>query len=70
MTKYVEWVQPYDEYCDIPQILRLTLEDAVKVQKRALVKSGNASFQYESDEQALDDFVCVHWAKIVENHES
>ena len=67
MTKYVEWVEPFwNEYPDVPVILRLTVEDAIIVQKASLEKSGNKTFKYESDEDALDDFVVIHWGNIVE----
>ncbi len=66
MTKYVEWVEPYDEHCDITQILRLSVEDAIKAQKRS-ANIRNPLFEFDSDERALEDFIVVHWANIVED---
>lgn len=62
--KYVEWIEPYDNETDTTLICRLTVEDAIKAQRHhAFAQKG---FVYETEQQALDDFVTVHWAKIVE----
>jgi hypothetical protein len=65
MTKYVEWIEPFDASGSIALICRLTVEDAIKWQQGAPERAGNKVFKYESDEQALEDFVTVHWARIV-----
>lgn len=62
MTKYVEWDEPYDGEQDPPHVLlRMTIEDAVRAMRRK-----DKYNQYQSDEQALDDFIVIHWARIVE----
>jgi hypothetical protein len=66
VTSYVEWIEPFDTSGSIPLICRLTVEDAIKFQLGAPERAGNTVFKYESDEQALDDFMAVHWARIVE----
>ena len=65
MTKYVEWVQPNELYPDIMETIQISVEDAIKVQRRN-VSSSHPAFLYRDDAQALDDFVCGRWAKIVE----
>lgn len=63
MTQYVEWVEPWSTDFKETLILRLTLKDTISVQKKQAAKIG---YKYESDQKALEDFMMVHWAKIVE----
>jgi len=41
--------------------IRVTAAEAI-AQQRALVASVRPDFSYESDEQALEDFITVNWA--------
>jgi hypothetical protein len=59
--KYIEWLEPYDKE-GTPVICRMKYEDVAKVQ-RAKDK------RYVSDEQAVDDFIVIHWAQIKEYRE-
>lgn len=42
----------------------LTVAEAIERQRAAVAASRVArpGFQYESDEQALEDFITIHWA--------
>ena len=42
----------------------VTVAEAIERQRAALAASKVArpGFQYESDEQALEDFIAIHWA--------
>ena len=65
MTKYVKWVEPYDSDANGCVELRMTVEDVIKCQ-RAHVALVRPDFKYESDEQALQDFITVHWGEIID----
>lgn len=65
MTKYVKWIEPYDADANGCMEIRMTVEDVIKCQ-RARVAQVKPEFVYESDEQALFDFIAVHWASVVE----
>ena len=58
MTKYVEWVEPYSDGAET-LFLRMSFADIASARRRAEPR-------YESDEQAVEDFLIVHWGKIVE----
>jgi hypothetical protein len=60
MAKYVEYEEPaYDrDGIVINQTIRLKVEDAARLMQ--LTYPGT----YETDEEALDDFIVVHWATI------
>lgn len=68
MTKYVEWSEPW-QYGDlgfqhVECISRMKVEDAITYQHGyASQKYGHA---YDSDEDALYEFMTIRWAKIVE----
>jgi hypothetical protein len=48
-----------------PVTKRCTIEKAVAAQKEAAARV-HPNFKYESDEQALSDFLVVHWADVEE----
>lgn len=54
---WVEWVEPFNADSD-PVYLRVEKSVAIKTQKTL--------HAYDSDQNALDDFVTVHWAKLFE----
>lgn len=68
MTKYVEFDQPWQygdgqfDYINVSH--RVTVADAVKWQRVKVVGSGY-TLEY-SDEQCLEDFLMIYFAKIVE----
>jgi hypothetical protein len=41
--------------------IRVTAAEAI-AQQRATAASVRPDFSYESDEQALEDFITIHWA--------
>ena len=59
MTIYAVWDQPFfmDPLTNVQ--CRMTFEDVVKWQR-------HREPRYETDEQAFDDFLVVHWATKVE----
>lgn len=52
----------HEEPSDNGKVVRVerTTEEAIAYQKAAA--AALKDFQYESDQQALDDYVTVHWA--------
>lgn len=47
--------------CDGEVIVTITLEEAV-ARQRAAAASSRPDFSYASDQEALDDFMSIHWA--------
>jgi len=64
LTDYVEWVEPFFE--SEPVIMKITVATAIRFQKAAAARI-NKNFVYKSDEEALEDFLVVHWAKLINN---
>lgn len=58
MSQYVEWVEPYGDGAEAV-IMQMSCEDVAKWQRRREPR-------YTSDQEAIDDFVVVHWGKIIE----
>lgn len=58
--KYVEWVEPYGGDSCIPVICRMRLPDIVRVQIEKNPLYGSFA------ERAIEDFIAVYWARIVE----
>lgn len=56
--QWVEWVEPYGPN-DEPCWRRTSAQTAIKVAKLVAAKHNHT---YQSDEQALADFMAVHWA--------
>jgi len=60
--KYVCWVDPFGPNCD-PVYTFAEPSTVIKIQRAVAEKSG---FDYPSDDAALDDFLVVHWASLVD----
>lgn len=43
----------------------ISREDAIRIQREAVARS-HPEFNYSSDEQALEDFMTIHWAWLVQ----
>jgi hypothetical protein len=61
MTKWIEWIEPFVD--SEPVYLRVSPETAILSMKKSTASIG---FTYKSDQDALDDFIIGHWAKIIE----
>lgn len=64
MTRYVEWNEPYDNEATANLICRLAVEDVIRVQCAHAFDV--ARHIYTSDDEAVLDFMAVHWGRIVE----
>lgn len=61
----VEWVEPFGPD-DQPAFIRVAKSTAVAYQKHnASIKK----YTYETDEDALIDFMVVHWATLVKGNQ-
>lgn len=61
LDDFVEWVEPFIE--SEPVYMRVSVAIAIKYQKHK-AKSLHG-YIYATDDEALEDFVVVHWAKII-----
>lgn len=59
MTKYAVWDQPFSMEPLTNVESWMSFEDVVKWQR-------HREPRYETDEQAFDDFLVVHWGRMVE----
>ena len=62
-SRWVEWIEPFGPanepvYCCVPESTAIAAQKAAAAQIRA-------GFVYPNDEEALMDFVVVHWAQFV-----
>lgn len=60
----VEWSEPFSSDGDEHLICRMTFADVATYQKRH-VKKITANFKYKSDAHAVDDFIVIHWASVI-----
>ena len=63
MISWVEWIEPFIE-TDAgtePVYCRVSVKAAVA---RAQLVAREMGHEYTSDQEALDDFVAVHWATV------
>jgi len=60
--RYLVWNYPKED--DTVGYEKRTEAEAIAYQREYALKKHN--FTYESDEQALDDYICVNWAYWVE----
>jgi hypothetical protein len=58
---WIEWIEPFGPNNE-PVYCRVPTSTAIAVAKYIAAKQGH---MYESDQDALDDFIIVHWATIV-----
>lgn len=61
-AKWVEWIEPFGPNSE-PVFCRVRPEVAIAVSKRTAGMI-NPDYVYESDQDAFEDFVIVHWAYI------
>jgi hypothetical protein len=59
-VRYVEWIEPF--WGSEPVYMRVSESTAIGHQ-RAVARQSN--HEYGNDQDALDDFLSVHWAQIV-----
>lgn len=60
----VEWVEPFGPN-DEPAFIRIARSTAIAQQKHSALLGG---YVYNNDEEALIDFIVVHWASVVEGN--
>lgn len=65
--KWVKWIEPFDGYGAEALHCKVSIENAIASAKRSAASRGYA---YIRDEDALNDFITVHWAYIEDDDES
>ena len=60
--RWIDWIEPFGPE-NQPVYMRVPESTAVAVSKTIAASKGHTS---ANDQQALDDFVTVHWAKVIE----
>jgi hypothetical protein len=55
-------IGPDDAYVDTE--IRMSAKDAIRI-AYAQANSAKTGFVYESEKEALDDFMVIHWADVV-----
>jgi hypothetical protein len=62
MTRWVEWSEPWPIHGttkSVEEVRRMRWADVARVQRAREPR-------YVSDETAVEDFIAIHWAKVVE----
>ncbi len=59
----VRYIQPADNEDGFEEII-VSIREAIEIQKATAAKV-NPNFTYENDEQALQDYLTIHWAEII-----
>lgn len=59
----VRYIQPADNEDGFEEII-VSIREAIEIQKATAAKV-NPGFVYKDDEQALQDYLTVHWAEII-----
>lgn len=59
--KHVIYTVPDSDMTEV--LIKISVEEAILNQKCA---AGEYGYVYESDEEALEDFISIHWAQVIE----
>lgn len=62
--KMIEWVEPIGPNSE-PVYCRISEKTAIAVQRSSGMQA--KGFVYESDAEAIEDFMIVHWAQTIED---
>ena len=60
----IKYIQPYPNSSE-PEEVIVTREEAIRIQREHVARV-RPDFTYKSDEQALEDYMTIHWAWVVE----
>jgi hypothetical protein len=59
----VRYIQPADNEDGFEEVI-VTINEAIRLQREYVAKV-RPDFVYKDDEQALQDYLTVHWAEII-----
>jgi len=62
-AKWVEWIEPFGPNNE-PVYCRVRPDVAISTAKHAAL-SADSKYEYKRDQDAFEDFVVVHWARII-----
>lgn len=57
----IRHIQPADNEDEVEEVI-VTREEAIKIQREHVAKF-RPDFVYKNDEEALLDYICIHWAE-------
>lgn len=71
MKRFVVYTVPVWDEEDVvhDELVKIPVEEAIENQRESLRLQNErhgTNHEYESDEQALADFLTIHWAEVVE----
>lgn len=67
----IEWCEPWQglsisgKECDVHVTLRVSVDACIALQRKAWVEVGYAKANTASEEDAIEEFIVVHWATVV-----
>lgn len=69
MTKWVEYVEPLGSGKYGAQYIRIKVDEVIEYMKNEYQEQykNHYNYPYKSDQDALDDFMVIHWAKIIDD---
>ena len=59
----VRYIQPADNEDGFEEVI-VSINEAIRIQREAAEKA-NPDFVYDTDEDALQDYLTIHWAEII-----
>ena len=59
----VRYIQPADNEDGFEEVI-VSIKEAIRIQRETAEKM-NPDFVYDTDEDALQDYLTVHWAEII-----
>jgi hypothetical protein len=62
----IRYIYPDDSEQGFGEVV-VTREEAIRIQIE-MVRSVRPDFKYQNEQQALDDYITVHWAEIIPDH--
>jgi hypothetical protein len=60
----IRYIQPADNEDGFEEVI-VSTEEAIKIQREVVAKV-RPDFIYKNDEEALMDYITVHWADVIE----
>jgi hypothetical protein len=61
----IHYIQPADNEDGFEEVI-VSTEEAIKIQREVVAKV-RPDFIYKNDEEALMDYITVHWADVIED---
>lgn len=68
MTKWVEWSEPFGNVA-VEVVCRMRVEDVIHymIMEYQVEHKDHPNYPYRAQDEALQDFLTIHWGRIVED---